>query len=642
MPTIDELVDELVAAAQQNGGFSFTQTLLRVGGIERDDPFETCRADLTNGHAISKPRETYCRWSRRDDFLRFTWNLVESSEGRPFNSYALFDLAAPVHLGQRNSVTERKVAHLLQRLADAKREGLASLIADLFPQRLLEGCAEEQSDDTTYREVAARLAALYGALLSASDRERRKFIAAHRFFRWPQFEVLELLVNDTTGLYGYRVHFSNGSHAEFARLPKGTDALNITFERDGQVNYFVGSLDHSRKEWRVGNKRLFEVGLPGRYNELGKWKPIVYEGPTEEFTREVRAASDDPDVQGALFYIYTTAHRVVEFAARTTVDLPIENVVSFGPTRHPLRLWKVPITDHARLSERLYDGWISVEAPTVEAIQEALAHIRIGMSRLAFVFDAQLHWSLKYSMTREIQGVAKPKEDDLPKFDEVLVNDVPPVLDLAMSWVNAGRNASDPLTSFLCHFNAIEVVVEAVWEDDLEVAAGPIQRETKAERLASRRACMKAAMERHFPNDPNSFAQEVYFNCFKRLAKRRRDVAEHVWGSEHAAVKDLFERVEDGLSLADIRDAVAHGKVSLLDTDDIKMVKKRLPRLAQIAKAMIIRVLLKKRADEPIAFWSGQHTVDMNMTDPRNTMVANTLKMFPGTDWPIKAEWIGA
>jgi hypothetical protein len=639
--TVVELVDDLVVAAQKKGGFFFTQTLLRVGGIELVDPFEPFRADLSSGAAGASPKDTYCHWSHRDDFLRFIWNLVECAEERPYNAYALFEMSAPVAFGRQNWITQGKVAKLVMHLVDARRGELAEVITRCFPDGLLAKCADAGSEDTIFGHATIELAGLYGALLAASDRERRKFGTSNRFVRWPRFEVLEILANADIGLYGYRVHHSNGAHSEFLRLPGRADALNIQFQRDGQVSYFVGSLDDLRPEWRVGSKRLFEIGLEGRYNDLGKWKPIVYEGPVDAITNEIHALDDDLEVQGALFYIFTTAHWVVEFAVRATVDLPVENVVSFGPTERPIRLWKVPAPEHTVMNERLYDGWVSVASPTVEAVKLALAHIRIGMSRLAFVYDAELRWSLKYTMASVIKGLAKPKDEDLAKFDEVLVNEVPAELDLAISWVNAGRNASDPLTSFLCHFNAIESVVEGVSEGDLEVAGSPKPRETKASRLATRRDCMQAALDQHFPHDPNTFAKEVYFTCFKQLAKRRREVAEQLWGLEHQAFRDLFKRTEGAESLEDIRDEIAHGRISLLHAEEVRTVRKRLPRLAQIAKAMIIRVLLKKTAADSLSFWSGQHTIGINMNDPRSTMYANTLKILPATDWSIRAEWIG-
>lgn len=641
MAEIAELVDALVRTAQEKGAFYFTQTLLRVGGIEGEDPFELFRRDLeTSASPGSTARMTYCRWARHDDFLRFLWNLLQCSEERPFNANPLYTTNGGFSLAEHSRITHVKVNALIDRARDAGRNALADSLAAAYPSEVLESCSEGAADQTSVEVALSKVAALNSALLFASDRERRAFGTTNQLVRWPRFEVLELLANEMVGLYGYRVYFSNGGHAEFSRTPERADALNVFIERNGAVNYFVGSLDDLRREWRVGSQRLFEIGLPGRYNEPGKWKPIVYEGPSEDFVEEISALSDDYDVQGALFYIYCTGHWVIEFAVRATVDLPVKNVVRFGPSEHPLQIWKIPIGEHHSRNERLYDGWVTLPAPTVEAVAQALAHIRLGMGRLAFVFDSELRWCLKYSMVSDVRGLARPEEHDLSKFDEVLVNPVEPALDLAMSWINAGRNASDPLTSYLCFFNSIETVVEAVWEDDLQLRAGKLPKQTKSDRIAERRACMEAAHRKYFPDDPNAFAREVYFTCFKQLAKRRRDVAEQIWGPSHVAVQDLFERDNDEPSLVEIRDAVAHGQLSLLHTDDVKMIRRRLTRLAEIAKAMVLGVLLNKGPTDPIGLWSGRYSIGMNMTDPRSTKVANTLEGFPSTDWTIRSEWI--
>jgi len=63
----------------------------------------------------------------------------------------------------------------------------------------------------------------------------------------------------------------------------------------------IGDLDARRDEWRVGEKRLYEVGLPGRYNTLGQWKPIFYPSDANQLHAEARAASPDDGVAAALF-----------------------------------------------------------------------------------------------------------------------------------------------------------------------------------------------------------------------------------------------------------------------------------------------------------------------------------------------------
>ena len=70
----------------------------------------------------------------------------------------------------------------------------------------------------------------------------------------PQYEVLELLSSEDEGLYGFHMHFSNGSRATYTRRKSGTDATNITFERDGGINFMVGLLTALEPVWKINGE----------------------------------------------------------------------------------------------------------------------------------------------------------------------------------------------------------------------------------------------------------------------------------------------------------------------------------------------------------------------------------------------------
>ncbi len=75
-----------------------------------------------------------------------------------------------------------------------------------------------------------------------------------RYHKWPNFEVLEILANDNKKLIGFRVHFSNGSSAKFARTNAGLDCTNIFFERDGTLGLMAGQLDKLEENWKIDGK----------------------------------------------------------------------------------------------------------------------------------------------------------------------------------------------------------------------------------------------------------------------------------------------------------------------------------------------------------------------------------------------------
>jgi hypothetical protein len=74
-----------------------------------------------------------------------------------------------------------------------------------------------------------------------------------RYHKWPSYEVLEVL-SDDSGVIGFCIHFSNGNKATYTRTPEGVECTNLTFGRDGSINFFVGSLDELTNEWKVNGE----------------------------------------------------------------------------------------------------------------------------------------------------------------------------------------------------------------------------------------------------------------------------------------------------------------------------------------------------------------------------------------------------
>jgi len=71
----------------------------------------------------------------------------------------------------------------------------------------------------------------------------------NKYHKWPNYEVLELLSNEN-GLYGFNVHFSNGTKATYTRGPNGTNATNIIVNNNG-ISLFQGPLDELEKRWKI-------------------------------------------------------------------------------------------------------------------------------------------------------------------------------------------------------------------------------------------------------------------------------------------------------------------------------------------------------------------------------------------------------
>jgi hypothetical protein len=96
----------------------------------------------------------------------------------------------------------------------------------------------------------------FSALLWLHSRVLVDLRALPRFHKWPNYEVLELH-SDSDRLYGFSVHFSNGSKATYSRTERGIECTNILFESDGSINFMVGLVNELRPEWKV-NGLLFK------------------------------------------------------------------------------------------------------------------------------------------------------------------------------------------------------------------------------------------------------------------------------------------------------------------------------------------------------------------------------------------------
>lgn len=109
--------------------------------------------------------------------------------------------------------------------------------------RFTEGGLAQQIAVELLDRLIAECFAFYGALLYLHREWLRVLGRGKRFHKWPNYEVLEILSSDEDGVYGFHVHFSNGSRGTYTRRKSGIEAINLTFENDGGINFMVGLLD---------------------------------------------------------------------------------------------------------------------------------------------------------------------------------------------------------------------------------------------------------------------------------------------------------------------------------------------------------------------------------------------------------------
>jgi len=94
----------------------------------------------------------------------------------------------------------------------------------------------------------------YSSFMSLHRHWLLKLRKLKKYHKFPNYEVLELLSSEEEGLYGFNMHFSNGSKSTFKRRSSGVDSLNLFIEETGQLNFMVGYTDKLEPVWKINGQ----------------------------------------------------------------------------------------------------------------------------------------------------------------------------------------------------------------------------------------------------------------------------------------------------------------------------------------------------------------------------------------------------
>ncbi len=642
---MNKILEDVFKQAQSKGSINYIYTLLRVTGItRRTDPLiqiEHIIEDLDkNKDNDAEFVKKYKSLLEMEDIFALIVNLVNCINEKPYD----FSPFSSLNQGQFPNIVrpnlKQRIDFALKTCRESKQEKLEASFREVFPEKLIELIVREMdivSEMQFLRDTYKKLKEFMDILIDLQHNARLDFLKQPKLYKLPRFEVLELLSLPDVGLCGFEMHFSNGTSARFERSVAGTDCINIILDRP--IGFQVGLLDELKHEWRIREKRLYEIGLPGRYNKLGEWKPLVYPGNTDSLQKEASSLSKDQRVQGSYFYMMCTGYRVIEFVITTTLDLPIEHA-TIGDRFH---LWKCPPLAEGNMQSniRVYDCWVELDSTDVEYAKDVIDSIAILANRLAFTYGATVKWCIKYNMVCSVGGCATPNEEDLGILNNSLknfpVNEDAMILDSAIDWFNHGRNSNNIFTRFLCYYITLESIVIAICDGDgdfrLEYA-----KEAKDKVQAERFKCIDDKYQKIYRDDPIRFIREAYFDCLESLNSKTRQVINLVFGKDHRYLQLLFEKQNDW-SLNDIRGALAHGKLSHLDENNRELVAERIHEIENISRDLIYRLIFKLKSDEKIPSWSQQHTLSCSTADPRMTLVVSDEKIIPNKDWRIRPDW---
>jgi hypothetical protein len=267
-------------------------TLLRVAGLEDAgwDPFEESQEAMRdyNWHLKAKSDELSDKSQWRVGLLMYCQACEMSAVHTTLANLLRVYLGQPYHLNPLGSLgradkkrmfkwypPSAKVKwHKLREMAQsANKSDLVRLIDNVYNDAVRNAFSHSDyvitQDEFRWTEgglpghlplqnlnnLIGNAFSFFGPFIGVRDRWLKLAAEMPRYHRGPNFEVLELLKVDGK-LNGFRVHFSNGVSARFQRSPEGVDLMNVTIQKDGTINFFVGPLYELKQKFVVDGQEV--------------------------------------------------------------------------------------------------------------------------------------------------------------------------------------------------------------------------------------------------------------------------------------------------------------------------------------------------------------------------------------------------
>ncbi|HKC04392.1 MAG TPA: hypothetical protein VKC54_00750, partial [Patescibacteria group bacterium] len=576
---IKAIIFSLFQDAQAKSGVQYLFALLRVGGIEAytDDPLLTFNEEVFNS------KVTPADISSAKDFWSLVTNLSRIAGGYNYNPYVFWAAESSNFIDESKKLVAKDLAATLDKI---------------FPS----------SSDKITAEQTEFLNRFFAHFKSRIE----SFLKEPKYIKLPGFEVLELLVNDPAGLYGFRLHFSNGSDAEYIRHSKGTSATNLMPEPSG-IGFMVGNTADLKQEWRIGDKELYEIGLPGRYNDPREWMPLVYPGNSDQFKDKALDATEDERIQGTLFYMFCTGHRAIEFVVKMAIKLPkkitkLPSGVELELVPQKSLIKGMPDLDN----EFIYDGTLYLDDPQIETIKRGLDTIQRTIDGIAFTFSNPAKWKVKYTIKGHSPGAALPKPKDmaiLTKLIEGAQSEADMTIDTAINWYKIGLLTDNKLNAFLCSHIAIEGLAVKLANGELKASKffGLI-KEDKATKKARIKDTYDEYYKNYYSTNLEKLINDAYFDCLGTITSSMKRGFIAVFGKDNPVIDEYFKGDD---SINSLRGKLAHGEYSDWHYDEYMKVWGKLWRVQEIAKGFITRVLMQIPPGKKRPAWSGHSMLSM-------------------------------
>lgn len=629
-----EIIHQVFETAHNFSGIDFLYLMVRVEGMKADwtDGFVQLSDRLKANQADVQTAEFF-----KDDFLEFIASLLGLVAHEHYGWAPFYNLSQG--LGRQPSLND-KLYFLIRKAAENGAEDFAELLKQAYHPTIKLSFIEKPSKTRILRarNDCKRFMILF---LKEYFKQLLKFRGQPRYTK-VGFQIFELLVDDKKGLYGFYSHYPGGGKSWWIRTPNNVDCANLT--GGFRIEPFVGMIPFE-DEWKVDGRRLHELGFVGRHNVAGYWQPIIYPANPQPLIDEAKSLSDDPDIQGCLFYVLATGFHGIEFVVKTNIHLPYKTG-NIGNQIHLHRCLDGEQDDSPTSHNfQIYDGWFPLDSLDPNEIKDAFEIIGRVINRLVIAYNGEANWRIKYRISQKIEPLLLPSVESLSAFNKLLLefpkNGDADVLDFALDWYRRARSETNIFTSFLYYYISIESVAQAVWNGDASFGLGLV-KESKPERKAKRRKCIEKKYKEYYETDPEEFVRLAYFDCLGPLKSTTEKVVKRVFGENHPHLVSLFKKSkEDGRSLSQLRSDIAHGFISMLSRQEEMIIGRRLEEMARIANEFLTRLALSLTAEQKIPENTIPFTSLRQLSDPRSTLVIRDVQgLLDLEEWRIKAEWV--
>ncbi len=122
----------------------------------------------------------------------------------------------------------------------------------------IEGGKPQQKSKERVDETITNCLAFYSAFLVNHNHFKMMFCEMPRFHKWPDYQVLEILSHEKTGLYGFIIHFPNGTRSEFSHSEDGVTSKNIFHNPDGSIQFNSGFHETEEEIWKINGEEVLD------------------------------------------------------------------------------------------------------------------------------------------------------------------------------------------------------------------------------------------------------------------------------------------------------------------------------------------------------------------------------------------------